>query len=62
MTIDLFGVKDALDAEDQEYKKLKKKRARALRRWGKEEEAVKGANGALRDHLQGEAQKSSNQT
>lgn len=60
MTIDLFGVGDALSAEDKEYQKLKRARAKALARWGKPEDVIEGANNALGSHLQPEAQKSSN--
>lgn len=62
MTINLFGVGDALNAEDQEYQKLKRARAKALARWGKKADVVEGANNALESHLPPEAQKSNNQT
>ena len=60
MTLNLFGVKDALAAEDKERFRLKKARERALKRWGKKEEAIEGANGALAETQPKEAQKSSN--
>ncbi len=47
MTLNLFGVKDALTAEDKERIKLKKAREQALKLWGKRGEVVEGANGAL---------------
>lgn len=59
MTIDLFGIQDALDAEKKEYQRLKKIRQRILRRWGTEEEVVEGASNALVSHSPQEAQKSS---
>lgn len=60
MTVNLFDIQDALDAEDKEYLELKKVRERALRRWGTEQEVIEGANNALESHLPQEAQKSSN--
>lgn len=47
MTLNLFGVRDALAAEDKERFRLKKARERALRRRGKKSEVVEGANDAL---------------
>lgn len=60
MTINLFDIQDALDAEDKEYQKLKKIRERALKRWGTEQEVIEGANNALESGSLPEAQKSSN--
>lgn len=60
MTINLFDVQDALDAEDKDYIRLKQVRERALRQWGKEADVVEGANNALESGSQPEAQKSSN--
>lgn len=60
MTIDLFGVQDALDGEREERHKLKKIRARMLKRWGTEQEVIEGANNAQESHLPPEARKSSN--
>lgn len=59
MTINLFGVKDALSAEDKERIKLKKARERALKRWGTKGEVVEGANGALEESSPETAPKSS---
>ena len=58
MTLNLFGVKDALTAEDKERIKLKQARERALKRWGTKEEAIEGANGALAETQPEEAPKS----
>jgi hypothetical protein len=44
MTVNLFGVEDALDAEDKKYIKSKQTRERTLRRWGKAEDVLEGAN------------------
>lgn len=60
MTINLFGVQDALKAEDKDYQRLKKSRERALKRWGTAEEAIEGANNALESGSPEEAQKSNN--
>lgn len=62
MTIDLFGVGDALDAEDKEYQELKRARAKALAKWGKKSEVIEGANNAQESHSPQEAQKSNSQT
>lgn len=55
MTINLFGVRDALDAEDEKYHKLKKVRERTLKRWGKPEDVVEGANNVQESSLPEEA-------
>jgi hypothetical protein len=44
MTISLFGVEEALDEEDAKYHKLKKVRERTIKRWGKTEDILEGAN------------------
>uniref|UniRef100_A0A6H1ZWE1 Uncharacterized protein n=1 Tax=viral metagenome TaxID=1070528 RepID=A0A6H1ZWE1_9ZZZZ len=59
MTINLWGIKDALSAEDKEYLELKKKREKVLKRWGTVEEVIKGANSALQSSSPEEAPKSS---
>ena len=59
MTINLFGVRNALTAEDAEYQELKRKREKALKRWRTEKEVIEGANNAHESSLPQEAQKSS---
>lgn len=59
MTVNLFNIQDALDAEARERHRLKKIRARILKRWGTEQEVVEGANNAQESHSPPEAQKSS---
>jgi hypothetical protein len=60
MTVNLFGVKDALDAEDKKYIKSKQKRERVLRRWGKTEDVLEGANSDHESDLQAEDQTQTN--
>lgn len=59
MTIDLFTIQDALDAEAKEYQELKKTRERVLKRWGTEQEVIEGANNAQESSVPPEAQRSS---
>lgn len=59
MTINLFGVTDALDAEDKKYVKSKQTRERTLKRWGKPEDVLEGANN---DHESGLPQEDQTQT
>lgn len=59
MTVNLFDMQDALDAESKEYQKLKKIRRRVLRKWGTAQDVIEGATNALESHSQLEAQRSS---
>lgn len=59
MTINLFGVTDALDAEDKKYIKSKQRREKTLKRWGKPEDVLEGANS---DHEEGSPQEGQTQT
>lgn len=51
MTINVFGVTDALDAEDAKYVKSKQKREKVLRRWGTPEDVIEGANNVPEEGL-----------
>lgn len=62
MTINLFGVSDALDAEDKKAARVKKALQWKLRELGRKGEAIEGANNALESSAPEEAPKSSNQT
>lgn len=62
MTINLFGVKDALDEEGKQVKRIQKALEWKLREWGQGEEAAKQATEALESPEPREAQKSSSQT
>lgn len=62
MTINLFGVSDALDAEEKKAARIKRALKWKLRELGRKEEAQKGANNALESSVPEEAPKSSNQT
>lgn len=60
MTINLFNVQDALDAEDKKAARIKKALQWKLRELGRKEEAIEGANNALESNAPEEAPKSSN--